>query len=129
MTRAVVNSTRADRIKANPGKVNMASAGNATSVHLCSAMFMPMTDAKMQHLPYRGSGPAINDLLGGQVQVIFDSMPSIIQHIRSGTLRALTAASATRSSELSDMPTVVETVSGYEASALFGAMLNPPSMR
>jgi tripartite-type tricarboxylate transporter receptor subunit TctC len=107
-------------VKANPGKVNMASAGNGTSVHLSGEMFMAMTDAKMQHVPYRGSGPAINDLLGGQVQVMFDSMPSIIQHIRSGTLRALAVTSATRSSQLPDTPTVVETVPGYEASALFG---------
>jgi tripartite-type tricarboxylate transporter receptor subunit TctC len=107
-------------VKANPGKVNMASAGNGTSVHLSGEMFMAMTDAKMQHVPYRGSGPAINDLLGGQVQVMFDSMPSIIQHIRAGTLRALAVTSATRSSQLPDTPTVVETVPGYEASAPFG---------
>ena len=107
-------------VKANPGKVNMASAGNGTSVHLSGEMFMAMTDAKMQHVPYRGSGPAINDLLGGQVQVMFDSMPSIIQHIRAGTLRALAVTSATRSSQLPDTPTVAETVPGYEASALFG---------
>ena len=106
--------------KANPGKVNMASAGNGTSVHLSGEMFMAMTDARMQHVPYRGSGPAINDLLGGQVQVMFDSMPSIIQHVRAGTLRALAVTSATRSSQLPDTPTVGETVPGYEASALFG---------
>jgi tripartite-type tricarboxylate transporter receptor subunit TctC len=107
-------------VKANPGKVNMASAGNGTSVHLSGEMFMAMTDARMQHVPYRGSGPAINDLLGGQVQVMFDGMPSIIQHVRAGTLRALAVTSATRSSQLPDTPTVVETVPGYEASALFG---------
>jgi tripartite-type tricarboxylate transporter receptor subunit TctC len=107
-------------VKANPGKVNMASAGNGTSVHLSGEMFMAMTDAKMQHVPYRGSGPAINDLLGGQVQVMFDSMPSIIQHIRAGTLRALAVTSAVRSSQLPDTPVVADTVPGYEASALFG---------
>jgi len=107
-------------VKANPGKVNMASAGNGTSVHLSGEMFMAMTDAKMQHVPYRGSGPAINDLLGGQVQVMFDSMPSIIQHIRAGSLRALAVTSATRSSQLPDTPVVADTVPGYEASALFG---------
>jgi tripartite-type tricarboxylate transporter receptor subunit TctC len=107
-------------VKANPGKVNMASAGNGTSVHLSGEMFVAMTDARMQHVPYRGSGPAINDLLGGQVQVMFDSMPSIIQHVRAGTLRALAVTSATRSSQLPDTPTVGETVPGYEASALFG---------
>ena len=72
--------------KANPGKVNMASSGNGTSVHLSGEMFMAMTGVKMQHVPYRGAAPAITDMLGGQVQVIFDNMPSIIQHIRSGAL-------------------------------------------
>jgi len=74
--------------KANPGKVNLASSGNGTSVHLSGEMFMAMTGTKMQHVPYRGAAPAITDMLGGQVQVIFDNMPSIIQHIRSGALRA-----------------------------------------
>jgi tripartite-type tricarboxylate transporter receptor subunit TctC len=106
--------------KANPGKVNMASSGNGTSVHLSGEMFMAMSDIKMQHVPYRGAAPAITDMLGGQVQVIFDNMPSIIQHIRSGSLRALAVTTATRSPELPDVPTVAETVPGYEASALFG---------
>ena len=73
-----------DYVKANPGKVNMASSGNGTSVHLSGEMFMAMTGCKMQHVPYRGAAPAITDMLGGQVQVIFDNMPSIIQHIRGG---------------------------------------------
>src|SRR6266702_327014 len=73
-------------VKANPGKVNLASSGNGTSVHLSGEMFMAMSDAKMQHIPYRGAAPAITDLLGGQVQLIFDNMPSIIQHVRSGAL-------------------------------------------
>jgi tripartite-type tricarboxylate transporter receptor subunit TctC len=106
--------------KANPGKVNMASSGNGTSVHLSGEMFMAMSDIKMQHVPYRGAAPATTDLLGGQVQVIFDNMPSIIQHIRSGSLRALAVTTAQRSSQLPDVPTVAETVPGYEASALFG---------
>jgi tripartite-type tricarboxylate transporter receptor subunit TctC len=106
--------------KANPGKVNMASAGTGTSTHLSGEMFMAMADIRMQHVPYRGAGPAVTDMLGGQVQVIFDSMPSIIPHIRSGALRALAVTSATRSSQLPDTPTVGETVPGYEASALFG---------
>jgi tripartite-type tricarboxylate transporter receptor subunit TctC len=107
-------------VKANPGKVNMASSGNGTSVHLSGEMFMAMTGIKMQHVPYRGAAPAITDMLGGQVQVIFDNMPSIIQHIRSGALRALAVTSAQRSSQLPDTPTVADTVPGYEASALFG---------
>src|SRR6202790_2077454 len=107
-------------VKANPGKVNMASSGNGTSVHLSGELFMVMSETKMQHVPYRGAAPAITDMLGGQVQVIFDNMPSIIQHIRSGSLRALAVTTAARSSQLPDVPTVAETVPGYEASALFG---------
>jgi len=106
--------------KANPGKVNMASSGNGTSVHLSGEMFMAMTGVKMQHVPYRGAAPAITDMLGGQVQVIFDNMPSIIQHIRSGSLRALAVTTAEPSAQLPDVPTVAATVPGYEASALFG---------
>ena len=107
-------------VKANPGKVNMASSGNGTSVHLSGEMFMAMTGCKMQHVPYRGAAPAITDMLGGQVQVIFDNMPSIIQHVRSGALRALAVTTSERSPLLPDTPTVAETVPGYEASALFG---------
>jgi tripartite-type tricarboxylate transporter receptor subunit TctC len=106
--------------KANPGKVNMASSGNGTSVHLSGEMFMAMSGIKMQHVPYRGSAPAITDMLGGQVQVIFDNMPSILPHIRAGGLRALAVTTAVRSPELPDVPTVAETVPDYEASALFG---------
>ena len=107
-------------VKANPGKVNMASSGNGTSVHLSGEMFMMLSGVKMQHVPYRGAAPAITDMLGGQVQVIFDNMPSIIQHIRSGSLRALAVTTEGRSQLLPDVPTVADTVKGYEASALFG---------
>ncbi|MGY3605060.1 MULTISPECIES: Bug family tripartite tricarboxylate transporter substrate binding protein [unclassified Bradyrhizobium] len=107
-------------VKANPGKVNMASSGNGTSVHLSGEMFMAMSGAKMQHVPYRGAAPAITDLLAGQVHVIFDNMPSVIQHIRSGSLRALGVTTAERSSQLPDVQAISETVKGYEASALFG---------
>jgi tripartite-type tricarboxylate transporter receptor subunit TctC len=107
-------------VRANPGKVNLASSGNGTSVHLSGEMFMAMSGAKMQHVPYRGAALAITDMLGGQVQLIFDNMPSIIQHIRAGSLRALAVTSTARSPLLPDVPTVADTIPGYEASALFG---------
>ena len=107
-------------VKANPGKVNLASSGNGTSVHLSGELFMAMSGAKMLHVPYRGAAPAITDMLGNRVQVIFDNMPSIIGHVRSGALRALAVTTAVRSPQLPDVPTVAETVPGYEASALFG---------
>lgn len=107
-------------VKANPGKVNLASSGNGTSVHLSGEMFMAMTGAKMLHVAYKGAAPATTDLLGNRVQVMFDNMPSIIGHIRGGALRALAVTTAERSSQLPDVPTVAETVPGYEASALFG---------
>lgn len=107
-------------VKANPGKVNLASSGNGTSVHLSGEMFMAMTGAKMTHVPYRGAAPALTDLIGGQVQVIFDNMPSVLQHIKAGSLRALAVTSTQRAPQLPDTPTVADTVPGYEASALFG---------
>jgi tripartite-type tricarboxylate transporter receptor subunit TctC len=109
-----------DYVKANPGKVNLASSGNGTSVHLSGEMFMAMSGARMLHVPYRGAAPATTDLLGNRVQVMFDNMPSIIGHIRGGALRALAVTTATHSPELPDVPTVAETIPGYEASALFG---------
>jgi len=107
-------------VKANPGKVNLASSGNGTSVHLSGELFMAMSGAKMLHVPYRGAAPAITDMLGNRVQVIFDNMPSIIEHVRGGALRALAVTTAERSPQLPDVPTVAETIPGYEASALFG---------
>jgi len=107
-------------VKADPSKVNMASSGNGTSVHLSGEMFMMMTGLKMQHVPYRGAAPAITDMLGGQVQLIFDNMPSILQHIRAGSLRALAVTTTERSALLPDVPVLADTVPGYEASALFG---------
>jgi len=107
-------------VKANPGKVNLASSGNGTSVHLSGEMFMAMSGAKMQHVPYRGAAPAITDLLGGQVQVIFDNMPSILQHVRAGSARALAVTGTARSPLLPDVPVLADTIPGYEASALFG---------
>src|SRR6201985_3964295 len=88
--------------------------------HRAGEMFMAMTGVKMQHVPYRGAAPAITDMLGGQVQVIFDNMPSIIQHIRGGALRALGVTTAERSPQLPDVQAIGESVKGYEASALFG---------
>jgi tripartite-type tricarboxylate transporter receptor subunit TctC len=106
--------------KANPGKINMASSGNGTSIHLSGELFMMMTGVKMTHVPYKGSAPALTDLLGGQVQVMFDNLPSSIGHIKGGKLRALAVTTDTRSPELPDVPTVGDTVKGYEASAFFG---------
>ena len=107
-------------VKANPGKVNLASSGNGTSVHLSGEMFMAMAGAKMQHVPYRGAAPAITDLLGGQVQLIFDNMPSILQHVRAGSVRALAVTGTAKSPLLPDVPVLADTIPGYEASALFG---------
>ena len=83
--------------KANPGKVNMASSGNGTSVHLSGELFKMMTGVNMTHVPYRGSAPALTDLISGQVHVMFDNMPSSLPHIRAGTLRALAVTTAQRS--------------------------------
>ena len=107
-------------VKANPDKVNVASSGNGTSIHLSGELFKMMTGLKMTHVPYKGSAPMLTDLLGGQVQVTFDNLPSSIGHIKAGKLRALAVTTATRSPELPDVPTVAETVPGYEASAFFG---------
>ena len=109
-----------DYVKANPGKVNMASSGNGTSVHMSGELFMEMTGAKMTHVPYRGSNPALTDIMGGQVQVLFDNMPSSIELIKGGKIRALAVTTEKRASYFPDVPTVAETVPGYEASAWFG---------
>jgi tripartite-type tricarboxylate transporter receptor subunit TctC len=106
--------------KANPGKVNMASAGNGSSQHLSGELFKMMTGADMVHVPYRGGGPALTDLLGGQVQVYFASIASSVEYIRAGRLRALGVTGATRSEALPDIPTMSEFVPGYEASAFYG---------
>jgi tripartite-type tricarboxylate transporter receptor subunit TctC len=109
-----------DYAKANPGKVNMASSGIGTSVHLSGALFMMMTGVNLVHVPYRGASPALVDMLADQVQVMFDNLPSSIAHIRAGRLRAIAVTTAVRDKALQDVPTVGETVPGYEASAWFG---------
>jgi tripartite-type tricarboxylate transporter receptor subunit TctC len=106
--------------KANPGKINMASAGNGTIHHVAGELFNMMAGINMLHVPYRGSPPALTDLMGGQVQLMFDLTISSIEYIRAGRLRALAVTSATRSQALPDIPTVGEFVPGYEASAWNG---------
>jgi tripartite-type tricarboxylate transporter receptor subunit TctC len=110
--------------KANPGRINMVSGGSGTSVHVSGELFKMMTGISMVHVPYRGAGPALIDLLAGQGQVMFDNLPSSIGHIRAGKLRALAVTTAARSEALPDVSTVGEFVPGYEASAFFG--LNAP---
>ena len=106
--------------KANPGKINMASAGIGTAPHVAGELFKMMAGVDMVHVPYRGAAPALTDLLGGQVQVMFDAMAASIEHIRAGKLRALAVTTATRSEALPDIPTVGDFVPGYEASGWFG---------
>lgn len=110
--------------KANPGKLNMASSGNGTSIHLAGELFKTMTGTFMLHLPYGGSGPALIDLIAGNTDLMFDNLPSSLQHIRSGRLKALAVTSAVRSSALPDLPTVEEAggpaLKGFEASSWFG---------
>jgi tripartite-type tricarboxylate transporter receptor subunit TctC len=106
--------------KANPGKINWATSGNGTSVHLSGELFKSMAGIEMTHVPYRGSAPALTDMLSGTVQIIFDNMPSVLPHIQGGKLRALAVTTAKRSVALPDVPTVADTVPGYEASAWFG---------
>jgi tripartite-type tricarboxylate transporter receptor subunit TctC len=115
--------------KANPGKINMASAGNGSTHHVSGELFKMMASVEMVHVPYRGSPPALTDLLSGQVQVMFDATPSSLPHIRAGKLRPLAVTTATRLEVLPDVPTVGEFVPGYEASSWlgFGAPKNAPA--
>jgi tripartite-type tricarboxylate transporter receptor subunit TctC len=106
--------------KANPGRISFASSGIGSGTHLAGELFKMMAGVNMVHVPYRGGGPALTDLLGGQVQVMFPSTVSSIEYIRAGRLRALAVTTATRSDALPDVPTVDEFVPGYEASAWFG---------
>jgi tripartite-type tricarboxylate transporter receptor subunit TctC len=106
--------------KANPGKINMASSGSGTSVHLSGELFKSMTGCQMLHVPYKGAGPALTDLISGQVHVLFDNLPSSAGHIKGGRIRALAVTSAEREPSMPELPTVGETVPGYEATAWFG---------
>jgi len=106
--------------KANPGKVSFASAGNGSVAHVTGELFRMMTGINMLHVPYRGAAPALTDLLGGQVHVMFDNMPSSIEHIRAGRLRPLAVSATTRLDELPDIPTVGDFVPGFETSAWGG---------
>jgi tripartite-type tricarboxylate transporter receptor subunit TctC len=114
--------------KAHPGKVNFASAGNGTNLHLIGELFKMTTGVNLVHVPYRGSAPALTDLLGGQVQVMFDNLPSSIEYVRTGKLRPLAVTTATRSPALPDIPTVGDFVPGFEASVWqgIGAPKNTP---
>jgi tripartite-type tricarboxylate transporter receptor subunit TctC len=115
--------------KANPGKINFASGGNGAPPHVSGELFKMMTGVDIVHIPYRGLAPALTDLIGGQVQVMFGTMPPSIEYIRAGKLRALAVTTAMRSAALPDIPTVGEFVSGYEASTWYGvgAPKNTPS--
>jgi tripartite-type tricarboxylate transporter receptor subunit TctC len=115
--------------KANPGKINMASAGTGTGQHVAGELFKMMAGIDMVHVPYRSAGPALADLIGGQVQVMFDGIPSSIEHLRAGRLRALAVTTATRLEVLPDIPTVGDFVPGYEASGVhgIGAPKNTPA--
>lgn len=110
--------------RANPGKLNMASSGNGTSIHLSGELFKTMTGTFLVHFPYRGSGPALIDLMGGSVDLMFDNLPSAMPHIKAGKLRALAVTSNVRSQALPDVPTIEEAgpVKGYDASSWFGLL-------
>jgi len=117
--------------KANPGKLNFASSGSGTSIHLSGELFKAMTGVQMTHVPYKGSAPALTDLVGGQVQLMFDNLPSSLAFIKAGKLRALAVTSTTRAAALPDVPTVADFVPGFEASSWFGVLApagTPPAV-
>ena len=106
--------------KANPGKLNMASSGNGSTIHVSGELFKMMTGISMTHVPYKGAAPALADMVGGQVQVMFDNMPTSIEFIKAGKLRPLAVTTAARSAVLPDLPTVADYLPGYEASSWYG---------
>src|SRR6185312_81798 len=106
--------------KANPGKINYASAGVGTPQHVSGELFKMMTGVVMQHVPYRGSAPALTDLLGGQIQLMIETTPASLEHIRQGRLRALAVTTLTRAEALPDLPTVNDSVPGYESISWYG---------
>jgi tripartite-type tricarboxylate transporter receptor subunit TctC len=110
--------------KANPGKLNMASSGNGTSIHMAGELFKSMTGTFMVHFPYRGSNPALLDLVAGNMDVMFDNLPSSMPHIKSGKLKAFAVTSSQRSGALPDVPTLedVGKLKGFEASSWFGLL-------
>jgi tripartite-type tricarboxylate transporter receptor subunit TctC len=110
--------------KANPGKLNMASSGNGTSIHLSGELFKTMTGTFMLHFPYRGSGPALLDLMGGTMDLMFDNLPSSLPQIKAGKLKALAVTSAVRSAAVPDLPTIAEAakIPGFDASSWFGLL-------
>ncbi|MEO7133302.1 MAG: tripartite tricarboxylate transporter substrate binding protein [Vicinamibacterales bacterium] len=118
--------TVAELIKAakdQPGSINFASSGNGTSIHLSGELFKAMTGVQMAHVPYKGSAPALTDLIGGQVQIMFDNLPSALPQIKAGKLRAVAVTSTKRAPALPDLPTIAESgIPGFEASSWFGIL-------
>ena len=118
--------------KANPGKLNFASSGSGTSIHLAGELFKVSAGVQMTHIPYKGSSPALQDLIGGQVKLMFDNLPSALPQIKGGKLRALAVTSSTRAAVLPDVPTVAESgLPGFEASSWFGVLApagTPPAI-
>lgn len=113
--------------KANPGKLNYGSSGTGSSVHLATEFFNQMAGTRMTHVPYKGVGPALNDLIGGQIQFLIGGLPAMVQHVRSNRVRGIAVTTARRSNVMPDIPTVAETVPGYEH-VTWVAMLGPKAL-
>jgi tripartite-type tricarboxylate transporter receptor subunit TctC len=111
-----------EHARRNPGRINYGSSGNGTSVHLAMELLKSMTGTYMLHIPYKGSAPVVSDLIGGQVDVMFDNMPNVIGHVRAGKMKALAVTTPQRSPQAPEIPTVGETVPGYEQIAWFGVL-------